>query len=91
MASQARRNDYWETTDGGAKWHHGISLAGTLLNGPKGFDEFAFADAQHGFGFVPAATSCRRRRFVCPKLPAPWTSTSTRAVRGCGNDSLRRA
>ena len=47
----------WETTDGGATWHQGMSLPGTLLNGPPGFDEFAFADVEQGFGFGVGARS----------------------------------
>lgn len=41
----------WETTDGGAAWRQGISLPGAPTYGTPGFDEFAFADAENGFGF----------------------------------------
>ncbi|HTT92913.1 MAG TPA: hypothetical protein VMF65_25385, partial [Acidimicrobiales bacterium] len=41
----------WQTTDGGGSWSQGTSLPGGLSYGTRGFDEFAFADAQHGFGF----------------------------------------
>ena len=47
----------WQTTDGGATWHQGISLPGAPQYGTAGFDEFAFADAEHGFGFGVAGTS----------------------------------
>ena len=41
----------WQTTDGGTTWHQGISLPGAPAYGAAGFDEFAFADTEHGFGF----------------------------------------
>ena len=41
----------WRTTDGGATWDQGISLPGAPSYGTAGFDQFAFADAEHGFGF----------------------------------------
>ncbi|HMK98022.1 MAG TPA: hypothetical protein VK425_10785, partial [Acidimicrobiales bacterium] len=47
----------WQTTDGGATWHQGISLPGESQYGTAGFDEFAFADARHGFGFGVAGAS----------------------------------
>lgn len=47
----------WQTTDGGATWHQGISLPGAPQYGTAGFDEFAFADAEHGFGFGVAGAS----------------------------------
>jgi hypothetical protein len=47
----------WQTTDGGATWHQGVSLPGGPQYGTAGFDEFAFADAEHGFGFGVAGAS----------------------------------
>ncbi|HMK97443.1 MAG TPA: hypothetical protein VK425_07845, partial [Acidimicrobiales bacterium] len=47
----------WQTTDGGVSWHQGISLPGASQYGTAGFDEFAFADARHGFGFGVAGAS----------------------------------
>ena len=47
----------WQTTDGGATWQQGISLPGAPQYGTAGFDEFAFADATHGFGFGVAGAS----------------------------------
>jgi hypothetical protein len=47
----------WQTTDGGATWHQGISLPGAPQYGTAGFDEFVFADAQRGFGFGVAGAS----------------------------------
>ena len=47
----------WETTNGGATWHQGTSLPGAPSYGTPGFDEFAFADAEHGLGFGVGAGS----------------------------------
>jgi photosystem II stability/assembly factor-like uncharacterized protein len=55
----------WQTTDGGASWRQGLSLPGGLFYGTPGFDEFAFSDAEHGFGFgveAPVTTGFEQQR-----------------------------
>jgi photosystem II stability/assembly factor-like uncharacterized protein len=48
----------WRTADGGVTWDQGFSLPGAPSYGTPGFDEFAFADSEHGFGFgVDAANA----------------------------------
>jgi len=41
----------WSTTDGGARWHEGVSLPGVLTDYGPPFDQFVFADAEHGYAF----------------------------------------
>lgn len=48
----------WWTTDGGARWHKGISVPGELTDYGSAFDQFVFGDATHGYGFtVDGSTS----------------------------------
>jgi hypothetical protein len=47
----------WRTTDGGATWQKGVSLPGPRGYSTPGFDEFAFANAEDGFGFGVTASN----------------------------------